>query len=420
MKNVKLILNEVLKEIQPDKAYENEIFARLNDIIKKINQGQKDFKAKLGGSGAKGTWLKTFDADIFVLFDYSKYKGRGSELSDILESTLKKKFPKFIRMHGSRDYFQIKERDYNFEIVPILRINKASQAENITDVSPLHSSWVKKYKKLSGEIKLTKQFCKAAGVYGAESYIRGFSGYACEILTIHYNSFIRLLKGAAKWEIGKIIDVEDFYKGKDLFKIMNTSKLTSPLIVIDPVQKDRNASAALSREKFEIFKKCAAEFLKSPSRNFFIEKSMMSEFCRQKSGNKKIIIIRVSTLSGKIDVVGSKLLKSYEFICSELKKNNFKLLNSGWEWDKNGDAYFYFIFSGSSLSKTYEVTGPPSKMEEHARNFRKKHKKTFIRAGHLVGVERRKYLKPEQFLKYVLSLEFVRERTSSIGMRLVK
>ena len=47
MKNVKLILNEVLKEIQPDKAYENEIFARLNDIIKKINQGQKDKKAIL-------------------------------------------------------------------------------------------------------------------------------------------------------------------------------------------------------------------------------------------------------------------------------------------------------------------------------------------------------------------------------------
>ncbi|MEK6929784.1 MAG: nucleotidyltransferase domain-containing protein, partial [Thermoproteota archaeon] len=74
MKNVKLILNEVLKDIQPDKAYENEIFTRLNGIISKINQGQKDKKAILGGSGAKGTWLKTFDADIFVLFDYKKYK----------------------------------------------------------------------------------------------------------------------------------------------------------------------------------------------------------------------------------------------------------------------------------------------------------------------------------------------------------
>src|SRR3989339_2186170 len=129
MKNVKLILNEVLKEIQPDKAYENEIFARLNDIIKKINQGQKDKKANLGGSGAKGTWLKTFDADIFVLFDYKKYKDKSDKLSDILEKILRKKFKKIIRLHGSRDYFQIKQGDFTFEIVPILKIRKAEQAK---------------------------------------------------------------------------------------------------------------------------------------------------------------------------------------------------------------------------------------------------------------------------------------------------
>ena len=38
MKNAKSILNEVLKEIQPDKTYEKDIFERLNDIISKINQ----------------------------------------------------------------------------------------------------------------------------------------------------------------------------------------------------------------------------------------------------------------------------------------------------------------------------------------------------------------------------------------------
>ena len=71
---VRSILNEVLNEIQPDKDYEKDIFERLNAIIKKINQNQKNIKAVLGGSGAKGTWLKTFDADIFVLFDCKKYK----------------------------------------------------------------------------------------------------------------------------------------------------------------------------------------------------------------------------------------------------------------------------------------------------------------------------------------------------------
>ena len=158
MKNAKLILNRVLQDIQPDKDYEREIFERLNAIIKKINQGQKNFKAVLGGSGAKGTWLKTFDADIFVLFDYKKSKDKSDKISGVLETILKRKFKNLIKLHGSRDYFQIKENNYTFEIVPILKISSAEQAKNITDVSPLHSKWVNKHKKLVKEIKLTKEF----------------------------------------------------------------------------------------------------------------------------------------------------------------------------------------------------------------------------------------------------------------------
>ena len=112
MKNIKSILGKVLQDIQPDKAYEKEIFSRLNSIIKKINKNQKSIKAVLGGSGAKGTWLKTFDADIFVLFDYNKFRDKSDKLSDILEKELNKRFKRVIRLHGSRDYFQIKENNF--------------------------------------------------------------------------------------------------------------------------------------------------------------------------------------------------------------------------------------------------------------------------------------------------------------------
>ena len=76
---IKQILDEALKEIQPDKNYEKEIFEKLEIIIKKINQNQKNIKAILGGSGAKGTWLKTFDADVFALFGYKKFKDRSDK-----------------------------------------------------------------------------------------------------------------------------------------------------------------------------------------------------------------------------------------------------------------------------------------------------------------------------------------------------
>ena len=71
---MKKLLSEAIKRIKPDKEYEKEILLKANKIIIKINGSLKNAKAVLGGSGAKGTWLKTFDADIFVKFNYAKFK----------------------------------------------------------------------------------------------------------------------------------------------------------------------------------------------------------------------------------------------------------------------------------------------------------------------------------------------------------
>ena len=89
---MKKLLSEVLKEIKPTKNYEAEILEKANNIVKTLNSKIKDAKPVLGGSGAKGTWLKTFDADVFVKFKYNKYKDKSDDLSNILEKTLKKYF----------------------------------------------------------------------------------------------------------------------------------------------------------------------------------------------------------------------------------------------------------------------------------------------------------------------------------------
>ncbi|MBI1936262.1 CCA tRNA nucleotidyltransferase [Candidatus Woesearchaeota archaeon] len=414
MKAIQKILNESLQDIQPDRNYEKEIFEKLNHIIKKINQNQKGIKAVLGGSGAKGTWLKTFDADIFALFNYSRYKDKSGKISDILESVLKKKFGKVARIHGSRDYFQIKEEKFTFEIIPILKISKAEQAKNITDVSPLHSKWVMKHKKLVNEMKLTKQFCKANNVYGAESHIRGFSGYVCEILTAYYGSFLKLVKNASKWQDKVVIDAAKYYRGKDVFKIVNISKLLSPLIVIDPVQKDRNAAAALSAEKFEAFKKAAREFLKMPSKEFFEKKDLRAAFLELRSNSCKLIEVHAEPLEGKADVVGSKLMKIYEYFLQKLQNHEFKMIKSGWEWDKSKDAAFYFLLVKELLPENIEIEGPPAAIKHHAGHFKKIHKNTYIKNKKIYAAEKRKYVKPEELLKSLANDEFVKERSKSI------
>ncbi len=417
-KKIKKMLEEAMDEIRPDEGYEEEIFSRLKPIIKKINSGQKNFRAILGGSGAKGTWLKTFDADIFVVFDYGKFKDKSGRLSDILEKNIKRKFRNAARLHGSRDYFQIKQGNFTFEIVPILKIQKAAQAKNITDVSLLHSSWVLRHKKLAGQMRLAKQFCHAQNIYGAESYIRGFSGYICEILTVYYGSFLNLVKNAAKWGEKEVIDVQKYYKRKDVFKLINTSKLLSPLVVIDPVQKDRNAAAALSAENFEKFKNACREFLKSPSKEFFTKKGLKSVFLAQKQ--KKLMVAKAKPLAGKPDICGAKLLKIYEFLKKGFENHDFQVLKSDWEWDKKNDSIFYFSFrKNKKLPKLVEIEGPPMKIKNHADNFKRMHKKTFVKSGRIFAWEERKFLAPEDLSRQLVKNDFVRERCRGIKVEFI-
>ena len=410
---MKKLLSEVLNDIRPTKEYEKEILDKADQIIGRMNKNLKDAKAILGGSGAKGTWLKTFDADIFVMFNYGKYGDKSNQLSDILEKSLKKHF-KITRLHGSRDYFQIKQGKFTFEIIPILEIKKAEQAKNITDVSPLHSNFVLKHKNLIDEMRLTKQFFKAAGVYGAESYIQGFSGYVCEILTIYYGSFMGLIKAVTKWKGKIVIDVKNYYKGKNVFMELNKSKLTSPLIVIDPVQKDRNAAAALDHEKFEIIIHRAKEFLKRPSREFFEIKTFTEEDIIRKFP-KNLVILKAEPLNKKGDVAGAKMLKAFHFIEKNLIFNDFKVNESDMLWHGK-DALFYYALESDELPKTKEAAGPPIKIRFHAELFKKKHKGAFVKNNMLYAKEKRKYISARDLIKVVIKTSNVKNNLKSIGM----
>ena len=416
MENIKGILEQALSQIKPAKDKEEEVNKRIGAILEKINKSLKDAKAILGGSGEKGTWLKeAHDADIFVLFDYKKYKDKSDKLSDMLEKHLKKKFSKIIRLHGSRDYFQIKQKGFTFEIIPILAIKKAEQAKNITDISPLHSLWVKKQKKLTDDMRLAKQFCKAADVYGAESYIKGFSGYICEILTVYYSSFLGLIKNAAKWKDKVIIDPENYYKGRNILDEMNKSKTYSPIVIIDPVQAERNAAAALSIEKFESFKAASLQFLRNPSVRFFEKKEMPIEELKKKAKDNRLILLNVAPKTGNIDVVGSKLLKSFEFLNSKLKSNDFKVHDTGWSWDKKGPALFYFILDKSQLPEKKLHEGPPLKVKKHLETFKKKYKGAFVKDSRIYAYVKREFTKPEELIIELIKDPYIKEKTRKVS-----
>ena len=399
---------EVLQRIKPTADEEKALYEKISVFLSEVNRTAGDAHAMLGGSGAKGTWLKgQHDADIFVLFPYEQYKENSAQLADILEKRLKKMNKRFERLHGSRDYFRFKERNFMFEVVPILKINNARDAVNITDVSPLHAAWVNKNSKdkIRDDIRIVKAFCKAQRCYGAESYIRGFSGYVLEILIIYYGSFEKLLKAAVKWEEKQVIDAGKLYKKGVVWMEMNEAKLHSPLIVVDPVDKSRNAAAALSKEKWLLFKKKAAAFLKKPNSSFFEKKEVTFDKLK---GN--VVWIEVEGNEGKEDKIGAQLLLAFEFLKNKLK--DFCITNSGWEWNEH--AVFWFVVKKKEKERLELRKGPPLDLEKHVAIFKKKHKNVVVKDGMIFAKLAVKDYKLNDFVRQVLKEEYFKEKVKKV------
>lgn len=408
------LLKEALSEIKPTDKEEKELASKISLFVKKLNTGLKDAKAELYGSGAKGTWLKGgFDADIFVKYNYSKFKDKSEEISKELEKHLRKKKIEFKTMHGSRDYFRIEKDGLVYEIIPILDIKNSSEAKNITDISPLHAKWVKanSNKKMIDEIRLAKAFLKANRLYGAESYIRGFSGYATEILVIYYKGFLGFLKAALKWKDKQVIDIKKYHK--NAFMSMNKSKLDSPIIIVDPVDKTRNAAAALSYEKAVNLKELAKKFLKEKSKKYFKEEKISIESLKKKSKGKKLIVIDIKAVRGKEDVVGAKIMKSYCFILKNLNDKEFRAVNSGWTWDKAKKAMIWLVFENKELDKHKEHEGPKKEMKEHCEIFKKKYKNTYEKDGRLYAKAEREFTDAESYIKTLLKDDWFKGKIKS-------
>ncbi len=397
------ILEKALEKIKPTKEEISKVNSIANNIINKIKI--KKAKAELGGSGAKDTWLtKENDIDIYVKSDLKTYENK--DISSILEKVLKKHF-NVTRLHGSRDYFQLTQKGFTIEIIPIFDIKNVNQAKNITDISPFHIRWVKKYNK-GDEIRLVKAFCKAQNCYGAESYIKGFSGYVLEILTIKYNGFNNFVKNVAKWKD------KEFIGNQNYIKKLNKSKKESPLVLIDPVDPNRNTAAALSREKYNELIKACKTYLKNPSIKFFEKKEFDLNKLKSKYKDKKIIILEVEPLKGKKDVVGAKLLKCLNYIAKKLKLNDFKLLSYNWVWDNK--AIFWYILDKKPLSKYREHKGPPITNKIGLDNFRKKWKNYKIKNNYVYVKIKRDFTNANNIIKNIIK----NDKNIKIMVKLVK
>ena len=407
MRNIDKILKQEIELVKLDSFEFNRIRKIAKDFCfdlkKKLDLKGFEADVFIGGSLAKKTLVKkkVQDVDIFIRF-LNKYD--SNKISGLLGKVIGKVGE---RVHGSRDYFQIVKQGIILELIPVMKIKTAFEAGNITDLSYFHVNYIlKKLKidsKLGDEIVLAKTFVHACDCYGAESYINGFSGYALELLICHYGSFLKFVKAVVKSKTSEKIVIDDagFYKNKkEVLISLNESKLKSPIILIDPTFKDRNALAGLSEETFLKFRKYCFNFLKNPSHEFFKKHEISEEF--EKYNSVKIVQVKTNKQAG--DIAGTKLKKFFRFFCYRLEKD-FEIRKKGFDYDEEKNlANFYFVVN---KKKDEDIRGPPITALENLKNFKKVHPDAFIKNGFA-------YFKIKHLLEFKEWFEWFKEKENKI------
>ncbi len=392
-------LNGVLKKIKPSENEKREIDDFIEKLIETSRKLSKDIKPMICGSVEKNTWLsKKYELDLFLLFkpDVSRkqLEEKGLEIAKNIIKILKGRYQIAFAEHP---YLRGWVRKFQIDIVPCYDIKHAENIKSAVDRTPHHVRFVKKNLKNPDEVRLLKQFCIANKCYGADVKTLGFSGYLCELLIIKYGSFMNCVKDAYKWRAGHVITFANLSRGEA------AKKFKTALIVIDPVDKNRNVGAAISVEKFYTFVKACKDFIENPKKEFFFKKPLkpysIAEISKRiKNRGTRLYLIVFKRPKVIEDVLYPQMKRFSKIMGKMLTQNGFKILRSDFYCNK--ECVLVFEMEIWQIPKTSKNVGPDV-YSKHAEEFLKHYKKekVFIENEKWLVELEKDFTEVSQFLK---------------------
>lgn len=385
MANHDKVLRKVLKKIKPTQEQREKLEELSGKALQIANKEVEKYNAKaiLVGSTTRETWLPgKNEFDLFIIFPkkISEEKLEKTGL-DLGKKIIKKLHGKWRIEYAQHPYVRGTVKDINMDIVPCYKVKSGERIISAVDRTPFHVEYLNKHlqRELSDEVRLLKQFLKANGVYGADAKTEGFSGYICELLIIKYRSFIGLLKAVIEWRPGEIIDIEGYWDKKDYRKLRRKFK-NEVLIIIDPVDKNRNAGAAVSAQNFYIFKKSAKRFLKKPKESCFFAKEVKpldkgGFHQHRKNRGTDLILVKFKPPKVVPDILWPQLRKATKRIEGILREYEFSVLRSDCWTNEKDLAVVLLEMEVSNLPLINKRVGPLIFDLNDSENFMRKYKK---------------------------------------------
>ena len=402
------IERNVLEEIRPRQEDREKAERVLSWVMRELGrfteEKEPEARVRVEGSYAKDTWLRTNpEIDVFIMVPEEKGKEYiKNKLFPQLLDWFREHQP--ITRYSEHPYLVLSREGVRVEVVPALSRDSPGKPLTAVDRTPLHTEYIRSRARdplLRDQIRLSKQFARNIGVYGAEIAVEGFSGYLLELLTIHYGGFRKLLENAVRWKPPVVIDPENHYGG-DRKKILEVFG-SAPMIVVDPVDPTRNVASALSLDKMAEFSIASALYLSNPSEFFFflppldhLELKRLSSTMEPYAHN--VILVRVQLSQRQApDNLWGQVKRLSRNIVKTLKGAGYTVLRcSQWASEEGDRALVACLLDTPTLPQLKLLHGPPFNKPENVARFIEKHMYTpgagpWVREGRLeTFVQRRR------------------------------
>ncbi len=377
-----LVCEKALRKAIPSIEERRETIWFSQNLAKKLESELKEAdleaKVQVEGSIAKDTWLAgEKDIDLFVLV--AKAYGRDA-FAKVLEVAKRVAGEDWLEAYAEHPYIEAKMNGFTVDFVPCFELERGEGVVSSVDRTPFHTLYVKKHltPEAKNEVRLLKRFMRGIGTYGAEIKVGGFSGYLCEILTLYYGRFPRLLQAASDWREREIVDLKGYYLGREdeALKIFQ-----EPLIVVDPVDKGRNVASAVRTDRLNEFIAASRSFLKKPSLSFFYPRGTrtlsVAEFIRlMDSRSSAFVFLKTDTIRAVSDVLWGQLYRSQRALETVFRQHGFSLVRSGVWSDEGTVNVFVFELHSRFLPLVERHLGPPVWKKKDCERFLAKHRKS--------------------------------------------
>lgn len=367
----KNIYAKVLSKITPNKVdiiAEEKIVKEITEKINKIEGNHSH--VEWCGSSARGTHLKgDRDIDLFLMFD-EKMSENELEKEGLKIGKNVFRGHKWEKAYSQHPYIRGNIKGFDIEIVPSFIVKKGSNKKSAVDRTPFHNKYLIKNqtKKQKQDARLLKQFLKGIDAYGADLKNNSLPGYGVELLILYYKNFENTLKAISKWKNETKIKFNNKKTNVDLL---------GPLIIIDPVDENRNVASALNKEQYQRIIYAAKEFLRAPSIKFFFKKKIKpwnKEKVKKMLSKKELMIIKSSFPKKYLeDIVWGQIRRISKKINTYIEINDFKVTRNCVYYDKES-IYFILELESIEIQKAKILIGPKSSDAENVEKFLKNKK----------------------------------------------